>query len=244
VTRGAVLVLLLTACGEHGSVPVDAPFVPGPVTYRLSVGWAEPMSRPQPSSLPTIFIDGVARDQISEIYARREDTVDVKHVIELRAGDAVLRTRTWGIDQSCLDQVEPTDTATEVEEGACAYWSGDLRFGGVSVQSDRGFCVGDGFCIPDCGGQFGFPCPDAERCTSRASSTVPLASHLACAPVGPKQLGEACALIADAKGALDDCGKDLLCVDGTCRSVCMCNGACADGFITGQPPELMLCAGQ
>jgi hypothetical protein len=250
VSRVALAAIALAGCSEHGTVPADATFVPGPITYQLQVGWAEPRDRTRPSMLPVVFIDGIARSAVTEIYAHREDTLHRTHVVELRAGDAVLRTRTVEIDQACLDQVEPSENSTDVLEGTCAYWSGDLRTGGVQVSSDRGFCIGEGMCSAECGGPFSFSnCPDGQRCSSRATSTAPFASHLACAPIGPKQRGEACALIADPKGAYDDCGKDLLCVGGTCQTVCSpvacMNTSTGCQYVPGQPPELQLfCPGQ
>jgi hypothetical protein len=116
------------------------------------------------------------------------------------------------------------------------YESGDLRFFAVTVKGDQG-CIADGFCLT-CD-----RCPAGERCTSRVTSTSPVASYLGCAPIGPKALGETCELIASDLGAYDDCGDGLLCIGGVCRRTCNSDsGACTGcDYVPGHAPEHLVC---
>ena len=157
-----------------------------------------------------------------------------QHLIELRF-EGVTVSKTIRIEPDfCLTSFP---NVIEYSEGYCMYESGDIRFGSNQATATGGLCVGDGFCRPDC------PCTTQERCTSRVVSTAPFVSHLGCAPVGPRAVGESCALIADPEGAYDDCGADLLCVSGTCRQRCIADGSscAACEYVEGHAPELRIC---
>ena len=159
------------------------------------------------------YIDGVATNKVEITYDSADDAIGESFLVELRYGErAVAQFRATLSETSCLGRV---DNPSRYRLSLCSYASGDLRFQSDSAFSDSRSCIGDGFChaICSCG---------LDRCTSRITSREPFASHLGCAPVGPKALGEACALIADADGDYDDCGSNLLCVDGRVTSGAAC----------------------
>ncbi|MBA3459217.1 MAG: hypothetical protein H0T46_04600 [Deltaproteobacteria bacterium] len=240
--KSSVLVALLASCAE----PEDPEIVTapgGPIAFSLSVRSYEPYDRFPPAEQPRIYIDGVEQSAIEQLFPSIEAADDAVHLIELRYGSAIVRKRFHrvGAASGCPD-VHPTEMRHEL----CAYWSGDIRFGSSYATGRFGTCVGDGFCAAGCG-RGANPCPDGERCTSRATLLDPFASHLACAPIGPKRKGEACALIDATGGAYDDCAGDLLCVEGTCQAVCTeieCSMMPGCRYVPGQPPELRLCPAQ
>jgi hypothetical protein len=240
--KSSVLLALLGACGESDDLPTDAP-VPLAYAFEVVVGWTEPEDRPFPDPIDRayqVYIDGTRTKSMIARYETERVADGWAHVLELRSAGRVLLTRTFGVtDGYCLQRVQQSDYPTSIRyvQPICAYWSGDLRLGIARGADGSWACGSDDTCRPACGPHA--PCAAGERCTSRTTSLAPLASHLACAPVGPKQLGEACALVDDPGGAYDDCGAGLLCVDGACRAVCE-----QGRYLPGQPPELRLCPGQ
>jgi hypothetical protein len=185
-----------------------------------------------------VYIDNVATTSFERTYSSNDDARAETHLIELRHGDQTVLSRTVDLNfSSCLAQVAPADS---VSISYCLYESGDLRFQSATVRGPRP-CVGDGFC--DACSPLG--CANlGKRCTSFITSTSPVASHLSCGPIGPRQLGETCSFIDDVDGAYDDCGVGLLCVGGACRQTCLegkskCGPAC--DYLPGHAPEILVC---
>ncbi len=236
--RSSLLLFSLAACGDNASIPsVDAPSTPS-VSYRLVAVPSEPADRPPPDVKPQVFIDGVETAELVKIYPDIAAAIADVHRVELRYGTTVIAARDAGPSAtSCM----PNDAITEYRQGLCEFDSGDLRFGSETITGTQGVCVGDGFCLSGCN------CGATERCTSRIVSTTPLASHLGCAPIGPRTLGQTCTLIADPAGAFDDCGAKLLCVGGTCAVTCdprMGSDPCVTGtcsFVPGHAPDIGVC---
>lgn len=231
-------VLLLTACvvGSCDGEEALPDAMPPAMTYRLAVTPAEPMDRPARSVRPTIFIDGVERSRLEVEYPSAEASYGAQHVLEMRFDGVTVVSKTLTIDDDfCLMRYP---NVVGWSEGYCMYESGDFRLGGYQATTlMMGVCIGDFFCAPACG------CGVEERCTSRIASTVPLVSHLGCAPIGPRAVGETCSLIADPAGAYDDCGAGLLCVAGTCQQLCdQPFISCAQcEYVEGHAPELRVC---
>jgi hypothetical protein len=227
--RSALVLVAVVGCGVTDD---DAPL---PLAYTMNVRWAEPMDRPAPGVAPEVYIDGVAGMTLAKEYPNAAAALDTIHTVELRYGTEVVRSQWFRTEGSCL--VRDDIYATEFTHSVCAYQSGDIRFSGFSSVSmhDSGtsYCTPTiASCVPACS------CDSWERCTSRVTSTSPVASYLGCAPIGPKAAGDGCSLIADEDGAYDDCGEGLLCVAGTCTAV---RDDCGGAFIPGHPPELRLC---
>jgi hypothetical protein len=229
-------------CGDNlGGAPpdVDAPATSTAMTFRIGVVPSEPADRPPASPAPTVLIDGSARLAYEEEYPSEELALGRRHSVELRIADTVVASYEVVISkEGCLFQVEQ---ATLYSQTICSYDSGDLRFGSDEARGDT-TCVGDGFCLASCRAS---DCGTGERCTSRASSIDPFASHLACAPIGNRKLGQSCALIDDPAGAYDNCGADLLCVGGTCRTTCVPSAATPSctgcSYVPGHAPEIGIC---
>jgi hypothetical protein len=164
-------------------------------------------------------------------------------VVELRAGPGVVVARQeLVIDRNgCLFNFPRAEL---LHQDFCGYDSGDLRFASERAVEGERVCFGDSFCFPSCFDDASCT-PERPRCTSRATSTSPFASHLACSPVGPRALGETCALVADPDGAYDDCGAGLLCVAGTCRTSCRPRssdpGCATCTYVPGHAPEIGVC---
>lgn len=233
--RGAWLALLV-ACGDNTSSPPDASGGGEPLTYRLVVLPGEPADRPLPEPLPTTLIDGVPTNELEVEYGSLEVAAGDVHRVELRHGDVVIaRYETAPLATACVD-VHPVAQYSQV---VCALESGDIRFLSERVEGAGGACIADGFCGPRCA------CGAGERCTSLVVSLDPFASHLGCAPIGDRREGQTCRLVDDPAGAFDDCGADLLCVEGRCRTACNPkNAACASGtcrFVPGHAPEIGIC---
>jgi hypothetical protein len=237
--------VLVCACGDDLRAAADGPDIPlGSFEYKLHVAGAEPPERPPSAAPPTVFIDGVARSLIEELYPDEGSALGVRHLVELRtASGDIVRSFELAIDRNgCLFRFERAEL---LHQAVCAYDSGDLRFASERALQGSEICYGDAFCFPDCFDDGSCPTPEQPRCTSRATATAPFASHLACAPAGPRSLGESCALVADPAGAYDDCGAGLLCVEGTCRTVCRPRSAepgCATcAYVPGHAPEIGVC---
>jgi len=66
-----------------------------------------------------------------------------------------------------------------------------------------------------------------------------------CAPIGPKQHGDACTIVPDPAGAYDDCGAGQFCYQGTCHKLCVPgfvgNGLDATALPEGYPNDALLC---
>ena len=231
--RYATALIVLAACDVSDSPPPPPPF-----TYELRVVPAEPGDRAPSAAPPRVVIDGMETLDLNIEYASLELALASTHRIELRQGDVVVAA----VDvvpepNSCLDRVTSPD---HLEKRYCGFDSGDLRFAVDEVSSPTQGCHADGTCIPRC---LPGTCP-GEKCTSRAPLLVPFSSHLACAPIGPRLLGETCSYLASEAGAYDDCAEGLLCVDGACRTLCrqftagQCDG-CA--YVPGHAPEIGIC---
>jgi hypothetical protein len=226
----AITAVAIAGCAVDPSAP---PTPPATIHDTVIVSLGSP-ARAVP---PTILIDGVARTRLDE-----EVTVVPSHHVEMRAGEVVVAA----IDLAPADQACELATplaATSESSSVLAYENGELRFESASVTTDGSGCVADGGGQPAC-----YPgttsCPGGGHCTSRAQSISPLYTHLACAPVGTHQLGDACALLPDTDGAYDDCADGLLCVAGACRALCVLTddsrcATCAN--VDGEPAELAVC---
>jgi hypothetical protein len=173
------------------------------------------------------YIDGQLGNRLTESYDSHEEVDSALHLVELRIGDLVVR--------SIHVRVEDCSTGPEgladYREDICALDSGDLRADGPCERGRE--------CEPECHSQSAC----TGRCTSRITSTNPLKSHLACAPWGPKFLGEACELIPHPDGAYDDCGDNLTCLDGRCHRTCLAIDRDCHCLrrVSGHAPELRVC---
>lgn len=223
--------LVLAACVVANPPPPPA----DRFTYTINVLHAEPIDRPPASPAPIILIDGIETARVDLVY---DSVVLEPHLIELRHGDHVIAsTRVVAEPGGCADRVT---NPTHYAKTYCGYDSGDLRFAAEEAFGDDA-CSGDGFCIPRC-----FPGDDScpgQRCASRATLIDPFSSHLACTPIGPRLLGEACTWTDNPDGAYDDCGDGLACIAGTCHTVCR-QGASTCGpctYVPGHAPELGIC---
>jgi hypothetical protein len=230
----AVLVLALMSCGG-GSTPSTQDAPDEPLLYRLNVFSAEPFDRPLPNPPPVVFIDGVATKTIERTFENLEAASTEVHEVELRQGLVVIARLDIHPVNSC-----EVGRVTRFVQDMCMFESGDLRYFSDGITGTESGCTGDSFCMPRC-----FCAPD-ERCTSRIVLLSPVASHLGCAPIGPKQEGEGCSLISDPEGDFDDCGASLLCVDATCHALCTpaIQGQCATGqcnYVPGHDPTLGVC---
>lgn len=207
------------------------------LAYSLGTISSEPFDRPAHVPAPVVYIDGVARSSLQIEYASVDDALPESHVLELRYGDQVVRSREVVLrEESCL-----RDGPSRYSQTFCVYESGDFRFS--SDGSDH--CVGDALCLPPCH-PFRQPtgCAGATRCTSLVGSMEPFASHLGCAPIGPKTFGDACSVIAgEPLASYDDCGNGLLCVEGTCHLLCEgpSPGCPSCDYVPGHAPELRVC---
>lgn len=213
-----------------------------PMTFSISLIEGEPTDRPLAEIQPAVFINGEAVRQLDVVYESPEAAEGTWHRIELRYGTSSVSALDFQISrESCLFQVE---SATAYHQSFCALSSGDLRFASERAVGGDDSCLVDAFCLPACGKHLGNDgCSPSERCTSLVTSTSPLASHLGCAPIGEQGVGQACALEASDTGSFDNCGRDLLCVEGVCRPVCLGNSNSCPGctYIPGHAPELRLC---
>lgn len=236
MTRTAWLLLACAACGaggKSGGPPLDV---------RLQLFPDEPSDRPARPIAPVAYIDGVATQRADFHYDDGDAAFAVSHVAELRFGATVVASIDLTlVPHGCLDPVNDPGV-TSYTASICLYESGDLRFGSAESRGDT-VCVGDGFCTPACApGGPSDGCGAGTHCTARASSMTPFASHLGCAPLGGKQLGDPCAFTADPAGAYDDCAAGLVCVDGACRATCAASPTCATcAYVDGYPPELRAC---
>jgi hypothetical protein len=230
--RWAVLVAVAACSGRDPTVVVDASQPPD-IMYSLRVG----QHPSRPAAEPTIYIDGVATNSVSQTYLPGETSF--LHHVELRYEDHVLATydATADIDD-CGRGSAARGSLLSVGESLDAYDSGDLRYTSDAIQFENGGCIGDGFDIPRCG------CSATERCMPRIALADPLFTHLDCAPIGPKQHGDACTLVPDPAGAYDDCGAGLFCYQGTCHLLCVPgwvgNGA-GSALPEGYPNDALLC---
>lgn len=242
MSRSAVLLLGLAACAAE-EVPADAPAVEPVTTFLLSVTWMPDWVPPTGS--PTIYIDGFP----TAYYFGSPAVPGEAHVVELRYGERVIRSRTFALG----DPIDCGPSTTHLDEHIAAYRSGDLRFqGGAGFRGD-----GDSHCVIE---WEGVPCiwgcapselrelagiPDnGQRCESVVTSRSPLASHLACGPIGPKHENETCSLEQRGDAWHDDCGADLVCLDGVCRRWTMSLNPGSDtscSGVSGYAPEMRLC---
>jgi hypothetical protein len=238
--RAALFVLWIAGCAADEPVTIDAP-PPGPISFTIGASWCESPYQGPPAHEPTIVIDSVARTRLEIEYESYDAAIADSHLVELRYGDTVVRAETYPLAGGCLRDDRPS---THYQKGVCAYKSGDLRYATGHTSNAGGvMCIEDGFSQDQCS-QF---CPEpynGMRCGSRIVLTDPPASHLACVPIGPKHAGEACTMIAAPDGAYDDCGAELMCLDGVCRSWMRISPyvdveGCS--FVTGYAPEVRLC---
>jgi hypothetical protein len=237
----ALWIVVAVGCGSGDNADgTDA--AAGPLEYTVNTFWADYQDAPRVSPLPTIYIDGAQTEYVALSFPSAMQALDEQHTFEMRHGDVVVRTFTLR-RPSCLVDVPD---ATMGGATLCAYSHGDLRYAGDNANGPSGhICIADGFCRPDC-----FPdnsyCNAGERCTSIYASIDPIATHLGCAPVGSKGVGDACSLATDAAGMHDDCGDDLLCVEGTCRRICDPNAPLPTGcttcsYVLGHAAEMRVC---
>jgi hypothetical protein len=204
------------------------------VDYSIGVRRSERADRPVPAQPLTVLIDGVARDRVTYSFGSSDEAAATTVVLELAFGDDVVAAYPHKIGRSeCGD--EPWFGTIEIGESFCQYDNGELRFASRRTEGTSSTCIGDGFCLPQCSVYSeSVSCGDG-RCTSRITHFDPIFSRLACAPTGPKQLGDVCTYINDDAGAFDDCGRGLLCVEGICRQIC---GDSDCVYVAGHASEL------
>ena len=230
---GVVGLAMLAACGAPTAASPDAP--PPPVQFTLHVETFTPQRAAQPS----VVIDGVMTSTLEQTYADEQEAVSVEHHAQLRYQDQLLIDLPVGLDTSCAPPGGTPGHLLTASVTLVAYESGDLRYYSDAIQLDNAGCLGDAFAVPRCG------CAATERCTPRIALADPLFTHLDCAPIGPKQHGDACTQVPDPAGAYDDCGAGLFCYQGTCHLLCVPgwvgNGAGATALPEGYPPDALLC---
>lgn len=212
--RVAVLVAV-AACSSPVPVHiVDAGDLPVDFTLRVGLDSTRP-------DMPQVFIDGAATNTVHRVYP--DFTQPIEHTVELRYADQVLATQ--HIRDEPGDCGPPDAIWTSISEGIGALVSGDLRYGGGEWTGPNSVCSADGFGIARCF------CQATERCAPRIIRTQPLFTQMACTPIGPKAVGDPCTLTDDPAGAYDDCGTNLVCLQGVCAG-------CAGGSAaTDYPPE-------
>jgi hypothetical protein len=223
------------ACGgDSHAPPIDA--APTSLLYIVVATPSEPVGRPARAEPPVVFVDGSATTDFRTTYASEADAVAADHVVELRAGSAVVASLALpGTDLASCGSGVVTSYSVQL----CEYDSGDLRVFGDSAQlaagdAGRGACAGDHGCAPECTQT---TCGANRKCGAIVTSQEPLFSHLGCAPVGSAAVGSACTVAAD---GTDDCDAAGVCVGGTCRELC---GTSCDicELVDGLPPELAVC---
>ena len=244
-TCAGLLALLLAGCSAQHAAQAPSPDAFPGLHYELIVLPTEPAQRPPRTLPPQVFIDGVARTSITLDYASYADALQLSHEVQLRAGDVIVADYVAGSGEisNCSFHFMGAPV-TSYSEGVCEYDSGDLRAGSSDgTTANGGGCNGDSFCTAQCSPANAAYCGAGMHCTARAPSIDPLYSHLACAPLGTKQLGDACSFIPDRSGAYDDCADGLLCVAGTCHALCnIVPPTCTPcTYVDGEPPELTVC---
>jgi hypothetical protein len=238
----ALWIVVAVGCGG-GDNADRGDAAPGPLEYTLNTVWAAYPDAPQVSPRPTVYIDGVQTEHATLQFPSVTEALDEPHTFTLQHGDVVVRTFTLRLAH-CLHDVPD---ATMGGAALCAYSYGDLRYAGDHATGPGGHaCAADGFCRPECFPGYNTYCDSGERCTSIYGSIDPIATHLGCAPFGTKGIGEACSLATDPAGTHDDCGDDLLCVEGTCRRICDPNAPLPTGcttcsYVLGHAAEMRVC---
>jgi hypothetical protein len=207
--------VLLTACGNGAAAP-DAPGAPPPIppTIAFHLGVGLDGGRHLPLS---IWIDGTQTNDLHEDLDRSQMYPTVTHSIELRYQDTVLFRSGFSGKLTPCEYDGSTLLSYDVSFGELD--SGDVRPYGATIVSQLGDvhegCAEDGFGYPDCN------CGAGEHCEPRVELDSPRFTRLACAPIGPKQHGDACTFTADPTGAYDDCGASMFCFQGTCHTMCL-----------------------
>lgn len=232
---GIALALLAAACGTSESPAVQ------PLTYTIDVRRLEP-ARAVP---PVIYIDDVPGDSLSIEFPSYVAALAATHHVQLRAGDVVVAEQVLdrGYLEDCSKQMGGL-APREFQADLCEWDHGEVSVNSTEGSAEKRACVGDSFCYTGgCDVASANGCPAGTHCTTRAQSIDPLYTHYACAPVGTKQLGEACSLIPDPAGAYDDCANELLCVAGTCHAICEpAYTSCSSCMpVDGEPYDLRVC---
>ncbi len=207
---------------------------------RIYIAPSDPTDRPARMSPPQIFVDDMPTRSFETEYASYADAISASHTVELRAGEVVVASMSLGSAeiQDCSAHYDD-EPVIDFMDTLCEYDNGELAYESSEGSTASGGCQGDAFCTHGCG-----PCSTGMHCTSRAVLIDPLYTHLGCAPIGPKQLGDACELIMDPNGAYDDCADGLLCVAGTCHTICQqpTSPQCSIcEYVDGEPSELKVC---
>jgi hypothetical protein len=221
---------LLAACSSDPHLTLDDGPPAVSFTYELDVWTGREPPRTDP---PTVYIDGVATPTISTTYPSAEAAEGATHLVELRYADQVIASYPVTVHAMPFCSEGPV---VKRSEGVAEYESGDLRQGGIADTLTTGSCHGDPTFLPNC------QCSTDERCGLRVMRDQPLFTHLACTPMGTKQVGEACSLTPDPGGAYDDCADDLICYQGACRAPCE-RTPCATTCVQpdGYPYEATVC---
>jgi hypothetical protein len=209
------------------------------LVLRIDARPSEPWNRPPHDPRPATYINGVETESLEIVYDSVSAAIGTSHLVELRHGEVVIASRDYTVRRSsCFDEV---GRVTELGASFCTFDSGDVRSAGDLINGTSGTCIGDAFCLAACRI---FGCEPGMRCASLIALAEPLASRLACVPIGPAQLEQACRVVDGGDGAYDDCGLDLVCVEGLCRARCgPTYGTCDDdcSWIPGHPPEVRVC---
>jgi hypothetical protein len=237
-----LLIVLVAACDSRQAASPDA----GMFQLTMSTFWADMQEAPRVEPRPTVYIDGVSTESLQLSYGDAADAYGQHHTVELWQGSLPVASSALQLPESaeCLYRFSAPEAATIT---LCAYTYGELRYGSdtASGRADDGIggCVGDGFCMPRCYPANNYGCTAGQKCTSIYASVVPIATHLGCAAIGTKALGESCTVADDGAGLHDDCGDHLLCVQGVCRLLCdvAAPGSCTCSYPLGYAGELRVC---
>jgi hypothetical protein len=227
----SVVVLLITVVACASETPVFEIEPPDGPAYELAVYFGDPAVPEQ--TAPAVFIDGTERAALRVEHL--ESLLPV--VVELRHGDLIAAS--LSVDSSYAYRC-----GDEYRQSVIAFHHGDLRPGvGYGYRDRQATCVVEELwhdCIRLCPDDIA---NEGERCEAVVYSLSPLVTRLECGTSGPKLEGEACSLEARAGGLHDNCGRGLICLDGTCRRWTLTPWALETECtrVPGYPAEVRLC---
>lgn len=221
MSRLAVLACLgLVACGDNDT-GFDALICADPETVPVQ---AAIVADPRFGSELTASIEGGGRRYEIELpraeALRRRVEIAVLYDGEEIADYSERLYR--GCDGACL--TDPVETLAEL----CVMPSGEIRW---FAWSDPSCGIVDAECIePPCR-LLPDSCAGDRRCGGRwLHPDLPTAAR-ACVPIGTGAVGDACTWGAPGQDTgHDSCGRGLICVDATCRT--LCESSCAAGTCT------------
>jgi len=237
-----------TACGGGGGG--DGPdAAPPPVEVEVRVVPIDDLGGQVSTLAPfTLTVDGqvVAPYQAYRTTAASAEVLlATDFTVEMRAGelqvDGFVVHPPWLYFPEQPPEVAcPRGPLTGFAVDLCGYGNGELRYASVTLRSDAGACIGDGFCT-SCrvGG-----CSSGLKCGTSFADRGLTYSRLACVPSGSRDTDQTCTWTAGGDGRwVDDCGAGRVCFEGTCRARCPASCATAEvcTHLPGHPLEIEIC---